>query len=98
MGEGDVTVAPEAGTQLFAKGLDARFRGHERSLGYAPSFSASSTKLPTAMSTGTVGLGSPLPGPCSFGRATCAVFSPVAAAAARSPECAATITTSCGLQ
>jgi len=34
------------------------------------------------MSTGTVGFGSPLPGPCSFGRATCAVLSPVAAAEA----------------
>src|SRR5205814_1300367 len=60
------------GPSAVAKVLDARFRGHERSMLQAPSFSASSAKLDTAMSTDTVGFVSPVPGPCSSGRATCA--------------------------
>ena len=41
-----------------------------------PNWSARSLRLVAAMSTGTVGSVSPVPGPCSFGRATCAVMSP----------------------
>ena len=64
---------------------------------HAPSLSARSTKSFAATSTGPLGALSPVPGPFSPGRPTCAVRSPAAAAAARSALCAAVIMHSSGL-
>src|SRR5437763_7612558 len=65
---------------------------------HVPSLSARSSRLVAATSTDTFGAGSPLAGPYSSGRATCAVFSPHCAAAARSLLCAATIMHSDGFK
>src|SRR5262249_21198509 len=58
---------------------------------HAPSLTAKSSRFAAATSTGAEGAASPLPGPCSFGRATWPVRSPHFAAATRSSVCAATI-------
>src|SRR5262249_33541204 len=63
-----------------------------------PNLPARSSRPCAAMSTGPPGFASPLPGPFSFGRAMCAVRSPVLAAAARSLVWAATIMQSAGAQ
>src|SRR6516164_9519137 len=73
-------------------------RGKNTEKFQTPSLAASSSTLFTAKSTAIVGAVSPRPGPCSFGRATCAVLKPSAAAAARSLEWAATIMQASGLR
>src|SRR5581483_9006132 len=65
-------------------------------LAQVPSFAAKSSRLPAAISTGSLGAASPLPGPCSLGRAMWAVRRPSAAAALRSEVWAATIMQSAG--
>ena len=80
---------------------DAAHHGEGRgaavlTIGYAPSLRARSSRLDAATSTGTFGAGSPLPGPCSFGRAMWPVRRPCFAACARSLLWAATIMQSPG--
>jgi hypothetical protein len=64
----------------------------------APSGSGADERVGEGGDAGGAATLSPLPGPCSSGRAMNAVRSPAAAAAARSDECAATIIDSSGRQ
>src|SRR5262252_6595535 len=69
---------------------------HATQCRYVPSLAAKSSKLLAAISTAALGLASPVPGPRSSGRATCAVRSPHLAAASKSLVWAATIMQSLG--
>ena len=82
---------PEGGHEV--DGMVGVPNGRIEATAQTPSFSASSSIVFAATSTGVVGAGSPLPGPNSLTFATCAVRKPCAAAAFRSPLCAATIIT-----